>query len=296
MIRINKQMKKTICLLVFSLLALPSISQQRNKMGLKVVSKIEAYQQGKEEPYIIIDFKYNSAFELQEVIHNAPASEETIYWKKQGNTLTQKVLWHYQSIYKPPKYIYTLTPDGYIRTKTMDDLGIDGSVLRHLYEYHYDAENSKLSMIYSRTFFKEPKGQFDELSDRDRTYYGWDSKDNMFKSRIDAYNWRNGQTESNLPIEWNAFKYHDEHMNDTNLNLSLIYESLSDTNEFEMLTEWVCCHSNHLVENKYSAMFLYTFDNEQGDTRTDGDQGNIIQIDVYQHEKLDVYFKLYYIM
>lgn len=288
-------MSRFINVLAFCLFALPTFCQQRNSKGQKIVSKIEAYLQGQDKPYIIIDFKYSPTFELQEVVHNAPASEQTIYWKKQGKTLTQKVLWHNQSMYKPPMYTYSLTPDGYIRTKTLDDLGIDGSVLRHLYEYHYNAENSKLSMIYERTFFKETKEQFVELSDRYRTYYGWDSKGNMFNSRIDAYNWKNGQTESDLPIEWNASKYYDNLLNDTNLNLSLIDESIRDTNDFEMLTEWVCCHSSHLVEKSYN-VFRYTFDNEHGDVGTDGDKGNIIQIDVYQHGKLNRSFKLYYKM
>ena len=198
-------------------------------------------------------------------------------------------------MYKPPMCTYSLTPDGYIRTKTLDDLGIDGSVLRHLYEYHYNAENSKLSMIYERTFFKETKEQFVELSDRYRTYYGWDSKGNMFNSRIDAYNWKNGQTESDLPIEWNAFKYYDELLNDTNLNLALIDESLRDINDFVLLTEWVSCHSKHLVENRYYT-FSYIYDNKRGDLGKDGDKGNIIQIEVYHLSHLEKVFKLYYMV
>ena len=179
-------MSRLLYVFAFCLFALPTFCQQRNSKGQKIISKIEAYSQRGDKPYIIIDFKYNSNLELQEVVQQAPASKQTVYWKKQGSALTQKVVWDYQTIYKPSKYTYALTPDGYIHTKTIDDLGIDGSVLRHLYEYHYDAKGTKLSMIYERTFFKERNGKFVELSDRDKTYYGWDSNDNMFKSNLDS--------------------------------------------------------------------------------------------------------------
>lgn len=288
-------MSRLLYVFAFCLFALPTFCQQRNSKGQKIISKIEAYSQRGDKPYIIIDFKYNSNLELQEVVQQAPASKQTVYWKKQGSALTQKVVWDYQTIYKPSKYTYALTPDGYIHTKTIDDLGIDGSVLRHLYEYHYDAKGTKLSMIYERTFFKERNGKFVELSDRDKTYYGWDSNDNMFKSNIDSYQWKRGQKESNCPIEWKAFKYYDELLNDTNLNLALIDESLRDTNDFVLLTEWVSCHSKHLVENRYYT-FTYTFDNKRGDLGKDGDKGNIIQIEVYHLSHLEKVFKLYYMM
>lgn len=288
-------MSRLLYVFAFCLFALPTFCQQRNSKGQKIISKIEAYSQRGDKPYIIIDFKYNSNLELQEVVQQAPASKQTVYWKKQGSALTQKVVWDYQTIYKPSKYTYALTPDGYIHTKTIDDLGIDGSVLRHLYEYHYDAKGTKLSMIYERTFFKERNGKFVELSDRDKTYYGWDSNDNMFKSDLDSYQWKRGQKESNLPIEWNAFKYYDELLNDTNLNLALIDESVRDINDFVLLTEWVSCHSKHLVEKRYYT-FSYIYDNKRGNSDKDENKGNIIRIDVYQHGHLDKFFKLYYMM
>ena len=141
-------------------------------------------------------------------------------------------------------------------------------------------------MIYLREFYNDKGKSPKELSDRYKTFYSQNANGN-YEWTLIPYNWRERRTaEDRLSnaLKWDIPTYYDDLVDDTNMNLSWLLLG-KNTDLFEMTTEWVNCHSEHLLKEWCGDKYEYLHDND----------GNIIQINEYMFDDLRKIYKLFYL-
>lgn len=265
--------------------------QVKNSKGQKMVSKVEVFNRNATTPFVVINFGYNNT-KLNYI--SFKTNERQIVWNRSGSTLKRTEYDRNNRTNKNFSYSYQIDEDGNVSEMTFRDISEKGDVLT--YDYHFEYENHRLSMIYKKVFNKYVGKPEHELSDRYKTKFAY-SNGNLFESPLRGYFWREGQT-PNLDIYWNDKTYYDDLANDTNIDFYQLYRRTNGTDLFEMVTEWINCRSDCLIE-KYigsDTHFDYTFDNEYGGSSLSDERGNIVQMDVYQMGRIDLRFKIYYVI
>ena len=266
-------MKRFIVFMLVFLCAISIDAQVRNSSGQKVVRQIDVYMGNNEKPYIMILFNYSNALKLEEIVFNAPASGKVV-WKKTNNSLTRIEYDEEKKIRKDLSYGYKFE-NGLVSQCVIDNIGNDKSTLRYSYFYQYN--DSNLVISDKRVYFSEKYGVFEELSDRYREVFEWDSENNVFTT--DEKGWRNGQMYDYTVLHYNR-SYNQRLMNDTNVDFTMLYRYIGNFDRFEMVSEWFGKHSNNLVEKDNGHNFKYVLDN-----------GNLIQI--FEHNQFDRLEKTY---
>lgn len=281
-------MKRFLILMGVCLCVLMGNAQVKNVNGEKVVRKVDVYMVNKSKPYISVDFNYNKSLHLEEIICVAPASGKII-WKKHGDKLTRIEYNEEGKLRTDLKYQYELT-NGLVTKCVIDNIGIDGNVLRYYYVYQYS--DNRIITTNKRVYFREEYDNFEELSDRYREVFEWNVNNNVFTTQ--ERGWRKGQT-FNYPILYKNRTYYIELNNDTNMDLSLLYHNICKFNKLEDATEWFGKHSHNLTERDNGRYFDYIYANEFAENNSEEDLGNIIEIDVYnQYNELENICKIYY--
>ena len=168
-------------------------AQVKNVNGEKVVRKVDIYMVNKSKPYISVDFNYNKSLQLEEIICVAPASGKII-WKKHGDKLTRIEYNEEGKLRTDLKYQYELT-NGLVTKCVVDNIGIEGNVLRYYYVYQYS--DNRIITTNKRVYFREEYDNFEELSDRYREVFEWNANNNVFTTQERGL--RKGQT-FNYPI------------------------------------------------------------------------------------------------
>ena len=232
-------------------------AQVINGYGQYVVRKIDIYFVNETKPYISIDFNYSNSLKLEEVIFFAPATGKVI-WKKDGDNLTRTEYNEDGKLRKDLVYHYELTND--LVTKcTIDNIGIEGNVLRHSYVYQYN--NRKIAKAERHDYFREGNEDFVELSDRYREVFEWDCDDNVYTTTEKGWQWKIGQ-KFDYPILYENREYYNDYSNNSNIDLSLLYQNIGNFDRFEMVTEWFGEHSSYLIESDNNIGFDFSFDNK----------------------------------
>lgn len=282
--------RNTIITTIFLLLTSTAFCQKRNAKGQKVVSKIEIISSNDSVPYVFIDFTYDNSLRLIGITYYAPASERRIFWKKDSNTLTRKEVWYYKSIYQPARYSYKFNAKGLISELVINNIGIDKSNLAFKHWFTYDSDG-RLTMIFRREFYNDYGKQPRELSDRYKTFYKTDGEGNLNRMKA-SYNWRyEGKKDEDIDTtffkRWDYPQYDNDVVDDTNLNLAYMLWNYCRTDYFEMYTEWINCHSEHLLKKLSGDRYEYVYDSNK----------NIIQINKYQFffDTIMERYKIYYL-
>lgn len=285
-------MKRVIFLLVFCISAVLLNAQVKNSNGQKVVRQIEAYLPNMSSPYITINFNYSDNLDLEEIHLNAPASFK-IKWKKEDKKITRIQYDIDSGLRKDLVYHYTINDNNLISKCVIDNIGNDGCVLRYVYNYTYNVFNN-ITLSYKRAFFRERNEDFGELSDRYKEVFEWDLNYNVFTTEECGYQWKINQRFEHS-VKFENRKYYAELINDTNIDLPLLYQYDGNCDRFEFVTEWNGNHSSNLIETNNTYYFDYTYDNEFGGTDLEEERGNIVQVDVYNSlKKLEKSYKIYY--
>lgn len=284
-------MKKFLIFFMICFCALFSNAQVKNKYGQDVVRKIEVYGDFDiTKPYIFIEFNYSNSLSLEEIILNAPSSGK-IFWKMKEDVLTRIEYDVNGKIRKDLVYKYNIN-DGLVTKCVIDNIGLEDNVLRFLYVYEYDDTNRLISE-YKRDFFRESYENFVELSDRYCEVFEWDVDNRVFTSGQITWQWKIGQKFNGL-IQYNNRKYYDELLNQTNIDLPMLYNNTVSCDRFERVTEWCGKHSRRLIEKDNAIYFDYIYDNESGGNDLGDTRGKITQMDVYNGKHLEKTYKIYY--
>ena len=271
-------MKRFLILISVCLCVLFGNAQVLNSSGQKVVRKIDIYGTNDVKPYITINFNYSNLLKLEEIVFITSASGK-IVWKKNGDNLTRTEYNDEGKLRKDLVYHYEFT-NGLITKCVIDNIGIEGNVLRYSYFYQYD--NDRIIIADKRVYTRERYSSFEELSDRYREVFEWDSDGNVFTT--EEKGWRSGQM-FNFPILKKQREYFYDYNNNTNIDLSLLYNSISGLERIEMVTEWFGQHSLCLIEKDSNIYLDYSF-NEDGD---------ILEMQEYTYfKKLKRLYKIYY--
>ena len=275
-------MKKIVILLVSILCVLCSNAQVKNSNGEKVVRKVEVCFEDSEKPYIIVLFNYNNVLELEEIAFNALETCK-IFWKKDKNGVKRVEYDENNFLREDLVYSYTIE-NGLIDNCKIDNINIVGGVLRYDYYYQYDNQKRLLSSN-KFAYFKEKNQQFKELSDRYREIFEWDDENNVYTTQEWGWQWKIGQIFDHS-VQYSERKYYPDLHNETNIDLSGLFNAVKNYDRFEMVTEWFGRHSEHLIENNCGYFYEYVY----GD-----DFGNITEINVYNpNSVLEKTIKIHY--
>ncbi len=286
-------MKRAILLIMFGISVLFLNAQVRNDKGQKVVSQIEVYFPNIPSPYIIIDFIYDNNLGLKGIDLNAPSSF-SIKWKKDGKNITRVQYDNGRGLRKNLAYHYNVNDNNLITKCMIDNIGEDKCVLRYVYDNIYD-KHGNIILTHRRAFFREKNNNFEELSNRYKEIFKWDMNHNAFTTGERGYQWKINQR-FEYSVNFENRKYYTELINDTNIDLSLLYQYDGNCDRFEFITEWYGNHSSNLIEMNNTYYFDYTYDNEFGGTDLEEERGNIVQVDVYASFKiLKRYYKIRYL-
>lgn len=270
-------MKKYLMMILLLIVSTTAYGQKRNVKGQKVVNRIiRTCNEG-----IIADmnFVYDRHSNLVGITYKA--TRRKIIWKKQDNTITKIQYDEKGIIDKNHHYSYILRDDGMIWQFISDNVGIDGSLLTDKYYFDYTADG-RLCKIFKRNFYGQYKQSPIELSDRYIKRFGWDKNGNIFDADLYAYEWKK-EAPKPREVNWSQREYSDVE-NDTNMNLSWLLLG-KNTVLFEMATEWINCHSEHLLK-KWDDRYEYIYDNDR----------NIVQINKIDFlGRIRETYKVYYL-
>ena len=98
----------------------------------------------------------------------------------------------------------------------------------------------------------------------------------------------------NDPDHNEIVSYYYELINDTNIDLGMLYTYFALCDRFEMVTEWCGNHSLHLLERDKGNYFDYEYENEYGGNSSSSDRGNILSVNVYLFDRLRVKYNIFY--
>ena len=283
-----------ILIMVCFCVAFYGVAQVKNHYGQDVVRKIDVYLPHTVKPYITIQFKYNDDFELQGISFDAPATGKII-WNKNGDELTRTDYDSDGFIEEDVEYRFKVKNNlivGCIR----DNFGLNGSILRYVYNYKYDWDNKMVS-INRNVFHCEENQDFVELSDRYKEVFEWDVNGNVYTSTEIGWQWKK-EKRFEFPILFDNRDYYDNIINNTNIDLPLLEKAISNFQRIELATEWCGKHSLYFVNEDNGWYFDYTFENDYGgnDLSDDNNVGKLQQMDVYNtHKTLENTYKIYYL-
>lgn len=284
-------MKKLLFFVTFCLCVLFSNAQVKNAYGQNVVRKVEVYLYNQTEPYITIDFNYSNSLQLEELYFVAPSTGKVLL-KRDGDKLTRIDYDVNGNVRKDIKYYYTIL-NNLIGKCIIDNIGIQGNVLRNSYVYCYDEGNKLLSSDRS-VFVRDRNEGFNELSDRYREVFLWNVDGIVYTTSEKGWQWKIGQ-KFDYPILFKERTYNFDLKNNINIDLFLLYKEIGNFERLEQCTEWCGKHPSFLIEKDRGVYFDYTFNNENGGVDLSDDRGKLLQMDVYNCDKrLEKTFKISY--
>ena len=285
-------MKKFVIFILTCICVLISNAQIKNAEGKKVIKKIEVYPYDETKPTSTVEFNYTNSLDLKEIVLTNPSKDKLI-WRMDGDILRHVEYDSEGNLKSERDYHYKLI-NGLITECIIDNIGLDGRVLRYSRYYHYDNEN-RLVTVDRHVFFHENKKEFSELSDRYRELFSWDDNGNVYTTGDVGWTWKNGE-EFDPSVMYKKRVYNTELGNDTNIDFSMLLDNFSNQERFENVTEWMGKHSSNLLETNIFNYFDYVYDKESDETDSTKDKGNIIQIIVYaSNKKLRSTYKITYL-
>jgi len=240
-----------------------------------MISKIEICN-SKGKVFNTYTFMYDKTNKLIYLQTKSSNGEYISTLKKVGNKLVRVDKTPYDGLYPPTTYSYVFNEDGFIEKMTVNNNGIDGSVLRFVYWFQYDDKN-RLIETTKREFHKgeNPTDKFKELSDRYKEYIKYEDG-NLQTTGLSDYNWRfNKQTDAEHKFKY--FSYNKDIKNDTNIDLYW----LCNGKIIERCTEWVGNHSKNVTDYSNEISFDYKVVD-----------GNIIEIEATTctYDKYKIYY------
>ncbi len=284
-------MKKFLIFFMVCFCVLFSNAQVKNKYGQDVVRKVEVYMVKQNKPYITIEFNYSNSLSLEEIHFIAPSTGKVVI-KRSGDEITRVDYNIDGKIRNDLKYHYKVI-NNLITSCDIDNIGIDGNVLRYSYLYRYD-EGNKLLSADKRVFTRERYEEFSELSDRYREAFLWNVDGVVYTTSERGWQWKIGQ-KFDYPFLFKERTYNFELENDINIDLFLLYDEIGNFDRLERITEWCGKHPSFLIEKNNGVYFDYTYDNENGGLDLSDDRGKMTQMDVYNCDKrLEKIFKISY--
>ena len=175
-------MKRILILSVIFVTSCFCYGQRLNNKGQKMVKRIECVTKDEKEVTGIIDFKYDKCNKLCGLVIKEKYIGSTVF-NKNGNTMT-RVDYNIEKKIVPIKYSFIFGDNDYIKEQIIDQNGIDGSVLRYIYDYFYKNEFGTVSEILRRTYYS-PNGRNFETREGDYIleYIGW-YNNNSYTSRM----------------------------------------------------------------------------------------------------------------
>lgn len=283
-------MKRILFLSVIFVASCFCYGQRLNVKGQKMIKRIERVTENEKEVTGIIDFKYDNCNKLCGLVIKQKYNGSTVFIKN-GNKMT-RVDYNTEESIVPIKYSFIFGDNGYIKEQIVDQNGIDGSVLRYVYNYFYKNAFGTLSETLRRTYYSSNGKNFETREgDYVLEYLGW-YNENSYTSRMMFCEQNNdGKWGHNFPINWDDREYSEEFENDTNVDFFELYNNYGNAANFENMTEWVGCKSRYLIKrsNICNVDFYYTFDGDDCDNL-----GNIVKVVVKKFKRPFYIFKLYY--
>lgn len=284
-------MRRFIFLFIACYVASFANAQVKNSNGEKVIRKIEVYNPDNEESCIEINFIYGGSNRLERIEYKSSLVGD-IYITKNGSKIS-RIEYDSDGTFRRDLVYQYIIKDGLVIKCAINNIGRGKCVLSYAYFYNYD-DKKRLESVGRRVFFHEWKQPFKELSDRYKEVFEWDDNGNAYTSGEIGYQWKIGQ-KSEYKIKYDNRKYYDDLINDTNINLPMLYENIRNNDRLEIVTEWFGKHPLYLIERDNGYYYDYSCDNENGGYDLSDSRGNIVQMDVYNcYKVLEKTFKIFY--
>lgn len=282
---------KKILLLLLLFISVSVNAQRLNSRGEKMIKRIEMFYNG--EILTALDFSYDNACNLQRLYVKSDY-HIAIYEKKDGQLHRAEKIRHTKDgkfENSGTFYSYILNSKGHIVKEIEDRHGIDGSILRFVYDYTYDMNYGRPLNTLCQTYYSEDKKKFEE-ADKDMQYTGWKDGNRYDSLLFGCKPMKDGRLGHTSPIEWEERVYSEEFINDTNIDFVLLEVNMGLWSHLEDITEWKNSKSQYLIEKDGKKKFSYKF------SGTDCDNlGNIIEVKA--EKKYHTYggntYKIYYV-
>ena len=280
-------LKKVFIMLVGALMIFnQSNAQVLNSKGEKVIKRIEVCYETEDDVYYTVDFGYDSYLRLKRIEENSENSGRIIF-ERSGNVI-KRTDYKENGTLEDVRYRFELNEKGIIKRKIVDDFDDNGNIFREVCYYGYSAGNNKLSSRYKDIFQVQKNGK-ETFCYRHIEEFGWKNGDMYASDLQEVYN----GDEWISDIRWDKRTYCDNlYVNDTNIDLFEFYLEFNNLFNFECVTEWVNCKSEHLIESyrPRNVNFHYCYDSGNEDCL-----GNIIKIYVSEYGKEKYVFRIYYL-